>query len=139
MIVRDAIVRQLHGDHAMLEIRRRNNACGPCEKGQGCGASLLHSRVQQSGLLRVKSDGLTQGQSVKVLADEASINRAALSLYGWPLVGMIFGAGLFSVVSGASLPTDLAALLGAIAGLAGGLYKASGTAHADVTVISDET
>lgn len=139
MIVREAIVRQLDGDDAMLEIRRPSNACGPCEAGQGCGVGLLHNRLQRTGLLRVKAAGLAQGQLVQVLADERSINRAALSLYGWPLVGMVVGAGLFSLAQGPSLPSDAAALFGAIVGLTGGLYKASGTAQTDVTVISNET
>lgn len=135
--MRDAIVADIRGDRALLDVTSAGHGCGPCEAGTGCGVGLLERHGEREHHLDVVAGDLVVGQRVKVSVTERSINAGALSLYGWPLLGLILGTGLFATLGGASVPSDLAGLLGAAVGLSLGLKVASNAASSHVRVHAD--
>lgn len=63
--------------------------------------------------------GLRTGDNVVLGLDERALLRAAASLYGLPLAGLLAGSLLGAVLGGSA--NDAAVLAGSISGLAAGL------------------
>ncbi|NWO05399.1 MAG: SoxR reducing system RseC family protein [Alteromonadaceae bacterium] len=118
MITETGKVVAIDGNSAWVQTIR-TSACQSCSARAGCGQRALASvsggranqvRVLNSALARV-------GDEVVLGIDERSLLTASLRVYGIPLLAMVFGciAG-FRWFGG----NDLAAVLGAGAGLAAG-------------------
>lgn len=97
------------------------SACQSCSARSGCGqralAAVSSGRANQ--VLVDNTLGARVGDEVEVGLDEQSLLRASVALYGLPLVLMLFGCLLGHSVSESS---DLAAILGALAGLGLGFW-----------------
>lgn len=93
--------------------------CARCAAGTGCGgglfARLLRGRLQE---LPVETRlHLNPGDWVMVGLATSAVQNASLLLYGLPLAGLLLGAIAGHQLAG----TDLAALVGMLIGLFGGL------------------
>lgn len=126
MIEEQAIVIDIKGEQALLEVER-NKPCGLCGATRGCGISLW-GRIfgQHRGrFLANNSLKLENGDRVIVGIEESALLSSAMAVYGLPLLFLCFGAWLvpllFGIQASSRLASDLYALFGALAGLAGGL------------------
>ncbi len=108
---------------ATLEIQRAQ-ACGLCGQTRGCGNSLWGKlfRHQQGRFSVVNGIQAKVGDRVVVAIDERSVMWAALLLYLLPVITMLMLAAIVQ----ASFASEWAGLLGAIAGLTGGLLWVKG-------------
>lgn len=94
-------------------------ACPRCAAGKGCGAGILGAG---QGTRRVEividpDRGLSEGDQVRLTLAPDSILRAAIIIYGIPLLGAVVGA---AAAYGLSFG-DLGAAIAALAGLGAGL------------------
>jgi len=98
--------------------------CPACASGLGCRGGLLGALTGRPRLLEVDRGPheLAVGDPVRVAIPAAAINRAAVIVYGIPLTGLLLGAAAGAFV----LPAwgDAAAVIGAVAGFAGGVVLA---------------
>ncbi len=94
-------------------------ACARCDAGQGCGAGLFRRRHEAEIAVRVAPGlVLSPGDRVRLeLAPERLLAAAGLA-YGLPLAGLVTGA---LAAGGAAPGHELAAVLGALGGLAAGV------------------
>lgn len=115
MITESGRVVAMVGDQIWVQTIRAS-ACQSCSVRSGCGqralAAVSSGRANQ--VLVDNTLGARVGDEVEVGLDEQSLLRASVALYGLPLVLMLFGSLLGHGVSESS---DLAAILGALAGL----------------------
>lgn len=74
-----------------------------------------------SGVVVRDGHGLGPGDDVVLGLDERGLLRAAASLYGLPLAGLLAGSLLGAVLGGSA--NDAAVLAGSISGLAAGLVR----------------
>jgi sigma-E factor negative regulatory protein RseC len=94
-------------------------ACARCAAGQGCGAGLFERRQAAELAVRVAPNlALRPGDRVRLeLAPERLLAVAGLA-YGLPLAGLVAGA---LAAGGAAPGHELAAVIGALGGLAAGV------------------
>ena len=94
-------------------------ACPRCAAGKGCGAGLLTGTSRVRRIEAAVSDEmlLAAGDSVEITLAPANLLRAAMFVYGLPLITSICFAGLAYLMAA----TDAFAALAAVAGLAIGL------------------
>lgn len=122
MITETGHVLEVEADHAWVACLRQVG-CARCAEGKGCGGGII-GKMMGDRLHRVRvATGdvpVTPGDQVVIGLREDAVMRAAVVVYLLPLVAAL-GAGIlaWSAVGG-----DLAAALGALAGLAGGLFWA---------------
>ncbi|MDE0926232.1 MAG: SoxR reducing system RseC family protein [Methylophilaceae bacterium] len=104
---------------ATIEVVRRT-ACGLCGKTRGCGNAFWGKLFghKDVSLKAENTINAKVGQSVIVGIEEKALLKSALLLYIAPLATMLFGAILASKVS----PSDLSAMVGAVAGLLVGFF-----------------
>jgi sigma-E factor negative regulatory protein RseC len=118
MITETGKVVGLKGDHAWVQTIR-TSACQSCSARSGCGqralASVSGGRANQ--VLVANALGARVGDEVVIGVDEQSVLTASLAVYGLPLVLMVLGSIAGYRWFGGS---DLTAIVGAVAGLAGG-------------------
>ena len=100
--------------------------CARCAAGEGCGAGLfarlLGGRLQELPV-RLSASAAREpvpGEWVLIGLSTSAVQNASFLMYGLPLVGLLVGAVLGSIAR----ENDLAALLGVVIGLAGGLALA---------------
>lgn len=115
-----AIVLGLHGGEAEIA-PVGGNGCGHCASGNGCGSSKLSQLFCSSKQRSFKvgnAIGAQVGDEVNVGLPDGVLLRNSLLMYVLPLTFMLVAslaaAGFFEEAS------DVAALLGAVAGLAAG-------------------
>ena len=105
---------------AMVEVARIA-ACPRCAAGRGCGAGLLSGSAKRA-VLEVPlpaGSGLHEGDEVVLTLEPSHLLRAAMLVYGLPLIGIVVALSAGWLLSRPL--TDGAAILFAIAGLAAGL------------------
>jgi sigma-E factor negative regulatory protein RseC len=126
MIEEQAVVIEIKGDQAMLEIER-SQPCGLCGATRGCGISMW-GRIfgQHRGMFSaVNSLQVKTGDRVIVGVEETALLSSSLIAYILPLLLLCAGAWLipqiFNVDVGSRLSSDIYAVLGAMVGLIGGL------------------
>ncbi len=108
---------------ATLEIERKT-ACGLCGKTRGCGNSIWGKLfAHQSTAFKAQNRiNAKVGDSVIVGINESALLKSAMLLYMLPLATMLIGAILAKQVNN----TDVAAMLGAVLGLAVGFLWVKG-------------
>ena len=94
-------------------------ACPRCAAGKGCGAGILGASRATRRVEAVIDPGmhLGEGDRVQLTLAPASVLRAAIVVYGLPLLGALAAA---AVAYGLSLG-DLGAALAALAGIGAGM------------------
>lgn len=110
---------------ATLEIERKT-ACGICGQTRGCGNSIWGKLfAHQSTAFKAQNRiNAKVGDSVIVGINEKALVKSAMLLYILPLATMLIGAILAKQLNA----SELAAMLGAAAGLAIGLLWVKGHA-----------
>jgi sigma-E factor negative regulatory protein RseC len=108
---------------ATLEIERKT-ACGICGQTRGCGNSIWGKLfAHQSSAFKAQNRiNAKVGDSVIVGINEKALLKSAMLLYMLPLATMLIGAILAKQFN----TTELAAMLGAVAGLVIGLLWVKG-------------
>lgn len=88
-----AITRTAAGVRAIVDVEA-GVACARCASGRGCGAGVLSGRARNSRLeVLVDPDlELAEGDVVGIELPSRDVLGAALTVYGLPLAGAIFGA-----------------------------------------------
>jgi sigma-E factor negative regulatory protein RseC len=112
--------------YAWVETRRRS-ACGSCSVGDACGTSVIAKLfADRSQRFQVRNDlGALPGERVVVGISDATLARASLTAYLFPLL-LLMGAALLAQALGAG--EGLSALVGLIGlGLGLALAGRSGT------------
>jgi sigma-E factor negative regulatory protein RseC len=97
-------------------------ACERCASGKGCGAGLLGTQPGDRHVEAIvaKNLNLRNGDEVSIALQPSNVLRAAVIVYGYPLLGALVAAGFaYTAVLG-----DVAAALAALAGLVGGFLVA---------------
>jgi sigma-E factor negative regulatory protein RseC len=94
-------------------------ACARCNAGKGCGGGLLigQSRERQMSA-RVAADlSLQRGDRVNVLLESRHLLRAAVIVYGYPLLGGVLAAAVALLLGLSDATAAIAALTGLVAGI----------------------
>src|SRR5690554_4483194 len=123
MIHETGTVISVSGDDAWVQTIRES-ACQSCKARHGCGQKALAGLTGgQSRQIRVANTLQAQpGDQVTVAIEESALLKASLLVYAIPLLFMV----LATIVMGIAWPgNELAAILAAVAGLAGGLWLAA--------------
>lgn len=113
MSVRKAVVLRMEGASAVIKLDSQGG-CGRCAEAGGCGSDVLGQlfrpscRTYKAETLRP----LHEGSEVQVSVEPGAPLIAALLAYGIPLLGVLGGAALGSLLAG-----DAAAAAGAAVGL----------------------
>lgn len=99
----------------------QQSACGHCAARQGCGQHVLGKALATSSTIRVLLNGIPSSnfrlnQSVRIGIPGDVVVRGSLLVYLVPLAALIAGANFAYWLAG----TEGGAVLGALAGLAGG-------------------
>jgi len=119
MIEETGQVVDVQGQFAWVESARRS-ACGGCASQEGCGTGVIARAFgNRSVTLKVLNRiDARVGERVVIGISETGLVRGALAVYALPLVTLFAGALCGHWLAGGS---DLAAIAGAVAGLAAGL------------------
>ena len=120
MIEEQALVVAIDGDQAMLEIVRRT-PCGLCGQTRGCGVSVFGKLLgHRNNVFRAVNPLNAQiGDQVVVGVDEKALLVSSLAVYGIPLVLVLAGAivGTLLAPSGGDAWPLAGAGLGLFAGI----------------------
>jgi sigma-E factor negative regulatory protein RseC len=122
MTTTDAVVVRLDGDYAWVRAEGAGNACGACERKEGChgsGTSTLLDGVlaQPVRLLRLPNPiHARPGDAVVVSVAAGVVLHAVWLAYGIPLLLAIAAALVASALTG----SELQSIVGALLGLGGG-------------------
>lgn len=110
------VVQRLDAGYAWVDVSVAQG-CGRCHEPGGCGGVNLASPfAPRSRSVRVINDiEALPGEAVGVVIDDRVPLQAALSVYGWPVLGVIAGAVCGAVVA-LDGNSDLSAALGALGG-----------------------
>jgi sigma-E factor negative regulatory protein RseC len=109
----EAIVTRVDGDFLTVEVAALPSACGKCGEKGGCGKPPAGPRYYA---IR-NTIGAHAGDRVIVSVPSGAVLKAAVLSYLMPLLFVFAGAGIANHFFG----DDLAAVLGAVIGLAAGL------------------
>ena len=125
MLTETARVIQRRGNRVELELLRAS-ACGQCELRQGCGtgslARLLRRRARP---LVIETDRECQpGDEVRLALPESALVSASLALYGLPLLGLVLGGLLASLVFRQEWLIGLIACAGFVGGMSAASVRA---------------
>jgi len=110
-----AIVQRVQDGKAIVAMETAG--CGTCGQGASCGIGRLAAGRPATLVALPTELALRPGDEVRVVLTAARVNRSALLGYFFPALAMLAGAGLGAALDG----RDLAAAIGAIAGLLGAL------------------
>jgi sigma-E factor negative regulatory protein RseC len=121
MIEEQAVVVAVAGDRAHLEIRR-NAACGLCGTTQGCGVSLWGRLFKRNrgGFWTANALQAKVGEAVVIGIEEGALLAGSLTAYLVPLLLVCVGAFVGNWAAVSRPGADIAAVLGAMAGLLAG-------------------
>lgn len=106
------IVRAIEGQEAIIEVEQ--GGCGRCHEKGGCGGQQL-TQMFCSGPKTYRADnpgGARVGDNVQVAVAAGAMRRSANLAYGFPVLGLLLGAGV-----GMPLAGDPGAMLGGVAGM----------------------
>ena len=124
MIRESATVLRVQGAVVWVSCRAQAG-CQRCAEGRGCGGGifsrLLGDRLREIKTVSDRTD-LQIGDQVVIGLGDSALLKAALIMYLMPLILMFVSAVVFSIASAGH--GDLPALLGAVVGLATGLWLA---------------
>jgi len=112
-----AIVRQVDGPDAVIELAGRGGGCGHCHEPGGCGGSSIIGQVfgPRCSVFRVPNTiDAKPGEQVLVRLGDRDMLRTALMVYFLPIVMLI--AGAFLGLTLAEAAGDRAAILGGALG-----------------------
>ena len=110
------------GTRAIVEVASAA-VCARCESGKGCGAGLLgrQSKDRRVEAAVMENLGVASGDLVSIALAPRNILRAAMIVYGYPLLGAV-SAAILAFSGGLGDATGaLAALIGLVSGI--GLAK----------------
>lgn len=121
MMEAQAKVASLDGDYALLEVTA-SGGCGRCEEPGGCRTGVLNQlfSTRPRHYRLPNSLNLLPGQYVRVRIPDGSVLQASLLVYLLPLICVLVGAFVGQFFATDPTQTDLAALIGAVLGLAAG-------------------
>jgi len=102
-----------------------STACPRCASGKGCGAGIL---AAGSGTRRIQVHvdpglGLAEGDVVDLTLAPRNILRAAIIVYGLPMLGAVVGAATAYALSLGDTGAAVAALVGLACGLLFGRWR----------------
>ncbi len=122
MIEATGIVREVDEGRALVEVQRQT-ACGGCESKGSCGTSVIAAWfARRSSRLWVRAMTPARvGEAVVIGLPEAALLRASLLMYLLPILALVGGAALGSLLAGAEAGSDLPGIVGGALGLLGGL------------------
>ncbi|WP_346286795.1 SoxR reducing system RseC family protein, partial [Zoogloea sp.] len=108
------VVRRLEAGDAWVDVAV-NGGCGRCSEPGGCGGvNIARPLALPSKVVRVANHIQARpGDAVALVVDDGVPLRAALLAYGWPVLGVIAGAALGTLVASPG-QGDLLAALGAL-------------------------
>jgi sigma-E factor negative regulatory protein RseC len=121
MIVREATVERVGRGFVWVSCDTKPE-CRQCRAGRGCAGYLFSAEDRQGKrLLRAAVHGhvLSPGDRVRIGVTAGALQRAAVALYLFPVLGLLAGAMLGSGFGG-----DGVTLAGAVCGLAAGFAPA---------------
>lgn len=98
--------------------------CQRCLKGEGCGAGVFGRLFARRGaeIWLAAPNGFRPGQAVRVGVRERDLLRAAVVLYGLPLLSFILAAAAAATVWGEAWSRDFGALAAGLAAAALALW-----------------
>lgn len=117
-----AIVRQVEGSDAVIELASHGGGCGRCREPGGCGGSSVIGQVfgPRCSVFRVPNTiDAKPGEQVLVRLGDREMLRAALMVYFLPIVMLV--AGAFLGLTLAESAGDGAAFLGGALGFVAAL------------------
>ena len=122
MLTESARVIRRRGNRVELELLR-SSACGHCELRQGCGTGALAKllRRRSTPLVIETQHDCEPGDEVQLMLPEQVLVSASLTVYGAPLLGLLFAGGLATSLS---LPEWSIAALGITGFVVGGFLGA---------------
>ncbi|MEJ2577245.1 MAG: SoxR reducing system RseC family protein [Gammaproteobacteria bacterium] len=125
MIEQPGIVTAVREGEARVDAAAGAGGCAVCGAGGGCGtASLARFFGRRQRSLWVRNDvHAAVGDRVVIGLDEAALQRAALTAYAWPLVGLLAGSLLGDLVI-APGTGELAVVIAGLTGLFAGIVVA---------------
>lgn len=94
----------------------QRSACGSCSARSGCGQHTLNKLGRPVRLWVETLDRYLVGEQVVLALPEGSLAFSALSLYGWPLIGLVIGAVLGNQ-GGSEAQSIMVGVMGLIVGL----------------------
>lgn len=112
----DAVVVELSGEDAWVELPARAASCGNCSRNAACGEGI----VGNAGVRRYRlanTIGARVGDRVQLNVGDGMLWTATLASYIWPLLLALGGA-----VAGQAGAGDAGALAGTLLGLGAGLW-----------------
>lgn len=121
MIEENGTVLAIHDGIADVETIR-TSSCNSCRARHACGHRAI-AKVSNSNrmLMQVMApESLKVGQNVVVGIPEDTLLQASMWMYAVPLLGLVAGAALPSLVT----EQTIVSIVGAIGGFAGGLWAA---------------
>lgn len=94
-------------------------ACARCASGKGCGAGLLGSQPGERRVAATVASNLIlhNGDQVSISLQPNNVLRAALIVYGYPLLGALAGAGVALTQAYGDVAAAGAALGGLVVGM----------------------
>lgn len=119
MIKEYAVVVALVGEDQMQVEVQPQSGCGSCQGKSACGIQLFGTVFggRKRQLQFPNRIGARVGDTIILAIDEKQVLGSSLTLYLLPLLGLLFGAGLFGqFTQSLGLPSDFLHLLGALVG-----------------------
>lgn len=100
----------------------RTSTCNSCRARHACGHRAIAKVSNSNRMLMqvIAPESLKVGQSVVVGIPEDTLLQASMWMYAVPLIGLVAGAALPSLVT----EQTIVSIVGAIGGFAGGLWAA---------------
>jgi len=119
-----AFVSDEHGTRAIVSIDVVT-ACPRCAAGKGCGAGLLvgDDRIRQVEASMHPDMDLAEGDLVEIALAPSNLLRAALIVYGLPMLGAVVAATLANIWTLGDAGAAGAALLGLAVGIVLGRWR----------------
>ena len=119
-----AFVSDEHGTRAIVSIDVVA-VCPRCAAGKGCGAGLLASddRIRQVEASMHPDMDLAEGDLVEIALAPSNLLRAALIVYGLPMLGAVVAATLAYIWTLGDASAAAAALLGLAVGIVLGRWR----------------
>jgi len=119
MIEEQATVTGIDGHWAMVRMQRQS-ACNSCELSSGCGTGAIGRLLgHRSKPVMIKNQHqLKQGDTVVLGLPDDALLKASLLIYGLPLLGLMVGGMVASLIIGES---ELLVVVFAMVGLVTGL------------------
>ena len=113
-----ALITDARGTRAIVDVDV-STACPRCAAGKGCGAGLLvgSSRLRQVEASFSASLDLAEGDNVEIALSPNNLLKAALMVYGLPMLGAIVAAGFAYVMALGDAAAASAAIVGLLSGL----------------------